>query len=262
MASATTQALTALSAALSAQTDVTEQTAEELFAAARLINESSQLSSALTDTTATADARQKLVVAAFANASKPTKDLVSVAVSQRWSRPKDLIDGLEELAIRSVAVAADKTDIEGELFSVSQVVVANPELELALGNRLGDGSAKAALASKLLSGKVSSSTELIVTSLVRAARGRRVRAMLRSASEIVANARGQIIATVHTASALSKEQHKRLADSLGRRYQSTVTIHEVVNPEVIGGLRVQIGDDVIDGSISTRLSELRQKLAG
>ncbi len=262
MARATTQALAASVAALSGLSGVTEKTAGELFTAARLIDESSQLSGALADTTATPEARQKLVAASFATASAPTKAVLAAVVAERWSRPADLVLGLEELAIRAAAAAAGDTDVEGELFAVMRMVVANPELELALGNRLGDGAAKAALADTLLKGKVSGITALVVTSLVRASRGRRVRALLNRANRIVADARGQIVATVHTATALSETQRTRLADALGRRYERTVAINEVVDPAILGGLRVQLADDVIDGSISARLAALRHKLAG
>ncbi len=262
MASATTQALAASVVALSGMSGVTVQTAGELFAAARLAGESSQLSGALADATATPEARQNLVAATFAGASAPTRTVLQAVVAERWSRPEDLVAGLEELAIRAAASSAGSTDVEGELFGVARLVAGNPELDLALGNRLGDGTAKAALAAKLLDGQVSPVTALIVTSLVRAPRGRRVRALLSRASRIVADARDQIVATVHTATALSDAQRTKLADALGRRYGSTVTINEVIDPAIVGGLRVQVADDVIDGSVSARLAALRQKLAG
>jgi F-type H+-transporting ATPase subunit delta len=41
-----------------------------------------------------------------------------------------------------------------------------------------------------------------------------------------------------------------------------VTLNLVVDPTVVGGVRVEIGDDVIDATVSSRLNDLRQRLAG
>lgn len=262
MGSATTQALSSSTAVLSAQKGITIDTAAELFSAARLIGESSQLSGALSDSAAPADARAGVVAAVFRSASAATKTVLSQAVSERWSSASDLLDGIEELAIRAAAIAGDGSDIEGEIFSFSRVVSDNPELELALGSRLGDDAAKGALVEKLLSGKASDAVVLIIASLARNPRERRVRQLLNRASRIVSAQHERIVATVRSAQALTDTQRTRLLDSLQSRYGTKVTLNEVLDPTVLGGLRIQVADDVIDGSISARLAELRQKLAG
>jgi F-type H+-transporting ATPase subunit delta len=61
---------------------------------------------------------------------------------------------------------------------------------------------------------------------------------------------------------LSAAQSERLAAALGKRYGAAVTLNTVVDPSVVGGVRVQIADDVIDASVSSRLADLRQRLAG
>ncbi|MGO2747842.1 F0F1 ATP synthase subunit delta [Microbacterium sp.] len=262
MGSATTQALAASTAALAQAKGVTLGTAGELFTVARLVGESGQLSGALADPAAPAGLREKVVGSVFASMSEATRQLVSVAVAQRWSDASGLIAGIEELAIRATAIAEPDADIEGELFSFLRVVASNAELELALGGRLGDDTAKGALAEKLLRGKASEPTVLIVSSLVRQPRGRRVRQLLNRAMKIVSAQGGRIVATVHTATPLSAAQRTRLGDALAARYEGHVSINEVIDPTVVGGLRVQVADDVIDGSISARLADLRQKLAG
>ncbi|ALX66751.1 F0F1 ATP synthase subunit delta [Microbacterium sp. XT11] len=262
MGSATTQALAASAQALAAASGVSLDTARELFAAARAVGESSQLSGALADPSATLAARQNVVGAVFGGFSQNTQDIVRTAVAERWSSADDLVDGIEELAIRAAAIAEPDADVEGELFGFSRVIAANSELELALGSRLGGEDAKAALVERLLAGGVSAATALIVSSLVRQPRERRVRQLLTRAIRIVSSQRDRLVATVHTATALSDAQRTRLSDALSRRYGGTVTLNVVIDPAVVGGLRVQIADDVIDGSISARLADLRQKLAG
>lgn len=262
MGSATTQALAASTAALAQAKDVTLGTAGELFTVARLVGESGQLSGALADPAAPAGLRENVVETVFAGLSDTTRRVVSVAVAERWSNADGLVAGIEELAIRAAAVAEPSADIEGELFSFLRVVAANSDLELALGGRLGDDEAKGALVEKLLGGKASAPTVLIVSSLVRQPRGRRVRQLLNRAMKIVSAQGGRVVATVHTAAPLSAAQRTRLGDALAQRYDGQVSINEVIDPTVVGGLRVQIADDVIDGSISARLAELRQKLAG
>ncbi|MEW1961464.1 F0F1 ATP synthase subunit delta [Microbacterium sp. NPDC077644] len=262
MGSATTQALAASTAALAQAKGVTLDTAGELFTAARLVGESGQLSGALADPAAPEGLREKLVASVFAGMSDTTRQLLSTAAGQRWSDADGLVDGIEELAIRAAAIAAPNDDIEGELFSFLRVIAGNAELELALGGRLGDDEAKGALVEKLLGGKASAATVLIVSSLVRQPRGRRVRQILNRAMKIVSAQGGRIVATVHTAAPLSAAQRTRLGDALAARYDGQVSINEVIDPTVVGGLRVQVADDVIDGSISARLADLRQKLAG
>ncbi|MFJ4044923.1 F0F1 ATP synthase subunit delta [Microbacterium sp. NPDC089987] len=261
MGSATTQALAASTDALAAASGLNLHSAAELFAAARTIGESGQLSGALADPAAPAEARSALVSAVFAGVSAPVRTLLTAVAAQRWSSVSDLVDGVEELAIRAAAAAAPGDDVATELFGFSRVVAANPELELALGGRLGGDAAKLALVERVLGGAVSPATMLIASSLVPRPRARRVRQVLSRAVRIVAAQAGRSVATVYTAAPLSAAQEARVRDALARRYGGEISINQVIDESVVGGLRVQIADDVIDGSISARLADLRQKLA-
>ena len=263
MGSATTQAVAATTAALDAASGVDLDVARELFAAARAVGDSSQLSGALADSSAPVEARRQVVAAVFGGSfSATTASLLTTIVEQRWSSASDLIDGIEELAVRAAAKAEPTADVEDELFRFSRTVAENPELELALGSRLGDASAKGTLVDTLLAGRVSTATTLIAASLVQRPRERRVRQLLSRATRVVADQRGRKVATVFAASPLSTAQADRLAGALSQRYGTQVSINTVVDPTVVGGLRVQIADDVIDASVSARLADLRQRLAG
>lgn len=262
MGSATTQALTATEEALAATKIGDLSVARELFAAARTIGESSQLSGALSAWGVSGETRAGVAGQVFAAFQPATVSLVKTAAAQRWSSLDDLVEGIEALAIRAAAIADAKADVEGELFEVARTVAANPELELALGSRLGDSSAKGALIEKLLSGRASDATTLIVSSLVQQPRERRVRTLLNRALRLVADQRGRTVATVYAASALDAAQLKRLGAALSSRYGADVTLNLVVDASVVGGLRIEIGDDVIDATVSSRLNDLRQRLAG
>jgi F-type H+-transporting ATPase subunit delta len=262
MGSATTQAVAATTAALGAASAVDLDVARELFAAARVLGESSQLSGALADSAAAPEARAKVVTDLFGAAfSSVTVGLLTTAVQHSWSSSSDLVDGVEELAVRAAAKATD-ADVEAELFAFSRTVAENPELELALGSRIGDPAAKGELVSSLLTGRVSEAGELIASSLVRQPRERRVRELLARGMRFAAAERGRVVATVSSAVALSDAQQKRLAVALSNKYGTEVSVNTVIDPTTIGGLRVQVADDVIDGTVATRLGELRQRLAG
>ncbi|MDQ1073852.1 F-type H+-transporting ATPase subunit delta [Microbacterium sp. SORGH_AS 969] len=218
MGSATTQARTATAEALASTSGVDLDVARELFAAVGTVSGSAQLSGALSDSSVPAPARAGLVSAVFGSSYRPaTVALLSSAAQQRWSTSAEFVEGIEELAVRATAVA-ESADIEPELFSFSRTVAANGELELALGGRLGDASAKGALVTKLLDGRVSAGTTLIVSSLVQNARGRRVRALLRRAESIVADQRTRIVATVLRGSA----SERRAADPSAERSQRSL----------------------------------------
>uniref|UniRef100_UPI000FD77EC3 F0F1 ATP synthase subunit delta n=1 Tax=Microbacterium sp. CPCC 204701 TaxID=2493084 RepID=UPI000FD77EC3 len=200
MGSATTQAQAATTAALTAASGVDLDVARELFAVARAVGDSSQLSGALADSSASADARRKVVADVLGASVKPTTaSLLTTAVEQRWSSAGDLVDGIDELAVRAAAIADASADVEGELFGFSRTIADNPELELALGSRIGDSAAKAELVESLLKGRASEAATLIAASLIRHPRERRVRELLARATRLVADQRGRTVATVVTA---------------------------------------------------------------
>ena len=261
MGSATTQARADVLAQLPGSVDFT--VASELFAASRAIDGTSALSGALADSAAPASLRTQIVADVFSETmSAPATALLEAVAAQRWSNAADLVDAVEELAIRVAAIARPDIDIEEELFAFGRTIAANSELELALGSRLGTASVKGELVASLLKDRASDATALIVASLVQHPRERRVRQLVQLALAIVAEQRGRAMATVTSARELSPAQVKRLADALTRRYGRELSLNTIVDPKVVGGLRVQVADDVIDASVSTRLADLRQRLAG
>jgi F-type H+-transporting ATPase subunit delta len=265
MGSATREALAGSKAALAALgTTADLATAEDLFAAARAIGDSAQLRAVISDPSADAAGKSALISRIFASQlSKPAVSLLETVAAQRWSNQDDVLAGIEELGIRAVAASARKdTSIESELFAFGAAVTSNAELELALGSKLGDPSSKTAVLEKLLSGKAADGTLAIVRQLVSQPRGRRLRVALQRSAAIVADQAGQAIATVTSATAIAPAQLERLASGLSKRYGANLTVNQVIDPAVIGGLRVQIGDDVIDGTIASRLGDVKLKLAG
>lgn len=265
MGSATRQALASSRAELSAVGgDVDLATAEQLFAAARAIGGSLQLRALLADASTDPDEKRAAIAAVFGRSFGATAlELLSSAASRRWSSDTDLLAGVEELGMRAAAEsAADEANIEAELFAFGRAVSSSAELELAVGSKLGDPSSKVSLVNSLLEGRVSPQTLAIVRQLVQQPRGGRIGALVRNAASVVADQAGLAVATVTSAQPIAAEQLVRLQMGLSKTYGRELRIDSVIDPAVLGGIRVQVGDDVIDGSVASRLNELRLQLAG
>lgn len=263
MGSATREAVAAAKAALAAQSGTADlATGEGLLAAGRSIGGSRQLLGVLADPSAEPAEKAKVVDRVFSALSPGARSLLVALVGSRWSSADDLLGGIEEIALRVIASSAPASvDIPAELFSFGTVVSSNAELELAVGRKLGDQSAKADLLEKLLAGKASKHTVAILTHLVQQPRGRRIGALLRHAADIVADQAGLAVATVTVAAPMSKAQLERLRKGLATRY-GALRLNQVVDPSLIGGVRVAVGDEVIDDSVASRLNDLRLQLAG
>lgn len=262
MGSASRSALEAGIVALDAADGVTLVVGEELLAAARAVDSSAQLRAMLSDPTLASEDRAALVARVFGTLSVTTRSLLSALAGSRWSNSGQLVDGIEEIAIRGIARAQADVDIVGELFAVERAVSSNAELELALGSKLASGDAKAALAAKLLHAQGSETTAVIVRHLVRSPRGRRIGAMLRQAAEVVADVAGAVVARVTVAAPLAAERQAALESDLTRRFGRTPRIQYLIDPSALGGVRIRVGDTVIDGTIASRLADLRLQLAG
>ncbi|MFE5672547.1 F0F1 ATP synthase subunit delta [Agromyces sp. NPDC056523] len=262
MGSATREALAGTRAELAELGRAELPVAGDLLAATRVVAATPQLRTALTDNEVDPAEKRALAERVFGGRIAPAAvTLLVSAASLRWSSSADFLDGLEELGLRVAADAAD-AEVDAELYAFQRTVASDAELELALGSKLGSSDAKVKLVERLLAPAASPATTLVVRHLVQSPRGRRIGEMLRGAASVVADQRGFDVATVTTAVPLTDAQFARLEQSLGAQAGRRVRFDAIVDPSLLGGIRVQIGDDVIDGSVASRLNDLRQKLAG
>jgi F-type H+-transporting ATPase subunit delta len=267
MGSATREAITAANAALAKQGTVDLATGEQLLAAALVVNGSHELRAALADDTAKDSNRKGIVDEVFGQYTKPAQAVLESLSTSRWSSEDDLVAGIEELGIRALAASAPRAgearaiSIDDELFAFGVAVTSDAELELALGSKLGSADGKISLIESLLDGKASAQTIAILKALVSQPRGRRIGELISYAATIVADQSGLGIATVTVASALDETQRKRLATTLSKQYGRDIRINEIVDPVILGGMRVQVGSEVIDGTIEGRIADLRLRLA-
>jgi F-type H+-transporting ATPase subunit delta len=262
MGSATREAIAAANATLAKQSTVDLAAGEQLLAAALVVSGSHELRAALADDTAKDSDRKGIVDAVFGEYTKAAKAILESLGTSRWSSEDDLIAGIEELGIRALAASAPaELSIDDELFEFGVAVTSNSELELALGSKLGGVDGKVALVESLIGSKASQQTVAILKALLAHPRGRRIGELIRYAATIVADEAGNGIATVTVASAIDDEQRTRLEAALRTQYDRDIRLNVIVDPDILGGVRVQIGSEVIDGTISNRIADLRLRLA-
>jgi len=261
--SATRESFERAEAKLAAASGVTLTTGEQLLIAGRAISSSSQLRSILADPAVEPAERSALIGNIFRALEPTASELLRGMAESRWSSPSQMLDSIEEIGIRAIARASgDDGTIESELFASARAVESDPELELALGSKLGDPAPRVALVETLLKGRFSDATLVLVRYIVQNLRGRRLGELISHVAGIVADDAGAMVVDVTAASEPSAAQLERLRSLLAMRYGRTPRFNLSVDKELVGGLRVQVGDEVIDGSIANRLADLRLRLAG
>ena len=188
--------------------------------------------------------------------------IVSDAAGRRWTASGDLPDVLERLAVVSTVRSAGKdgSKVGDELFAVRRMIDGTPSCARLSPTRparwrtapvcsTGCSRARRSRRPRCWSGR-------------RVARGHgTVGGVLERYLDLAAEALDEAVATVHTARELTASEKERLVSALTKQYGSQVQLHVVVDPDLIGGLRIQIRDDVIDGTVAGRLDDARRKLA-
>jgi len=241
-----------------------EQVGGELFTVARLLRDEPSLRRVATDVSLAAEPKQGLVRQVLeGKVDGATLDVVAKAAGLRWTASRDLPDALERLGeLAVVASVGDQTDrLADEVFGLSRMVTTAPELRDALSNPGRSRADKERLLDDLLGDKVLPAT-LALAKQALAGTYRTVTAALEHYRTVAAQAQGEYVATVRVVAPLGDGDRQRLTAALSRQYGREIHVNEIVDPAVLGGLRVEIGDDVIDGTVSSRLDDARRKLAG
>jgi F-type H+-transporting ATPase subunit delta len=194
-----------------------------------------------------------------------TEELVSKAAEERWASSSDMTDALEQLAVEALVYDAERQgtldELEDELFRFARLVAAQPDLRAALASSGLPAQGKRDLLNALLQGKVTPVALSLIGQMVAHPRGRSLSAALDLCASIAAERRQRLVAVVHSAGPLSSGQQQRLAAALRNAYGHDVYLNVVIDPSVVGGLSIQIGDELIDGTAATRLAAVRRKLA-
>jgi len=229
--------------------------ADELFSVVGLLDTEHGLRRALSDPGKPAQEKGAVAGALLrGKVTRRTEALVVAAVESRWAAQGDLVDAIEELAADSMVLA--------ELFRFNRVVAAQPDLRAALADVSLPTERKRDLLRALLNGKVSAVTLGLITQVVTHPRGRSLGQALDMCAGIAARRRQQLVAVVRTAVELSATQRRRLAETLAASYGHRIHLNVVLDPSVVGGISVQIGDELIDGTAASRLAAVRRRLAG
>ncbi len=236
----------------------------DLFAAAASFRSEGTLRRFATDQSVPAQAREGVVRDVFTGkVDAAALQILATAAGQRWTKARDLADALEHLgviaAVRSVGLQAGT--LVDELFAVRQLVNANSDLRNALSDPVRSLADKGALVGTLLDGKVLPATGQLVRQALSGSY-RTVGSALEDYERTAAQVQGESVATVHVARPLAASDQQRLAAVLTRQYGRPVHLNVVVDASLIGGVRVEIGDDVIDGTVLSRLDDARRKIAG
>ena len=241
------------------------QTGSELFAVVETLDGQRTLRTALADASVSGERRSELAGNLFdGKVSEITAKIVKSAVSDSWSKPSDLLNSLVELgreALLRAAADQDQLDtVEDELFRLGRIVAANPQLEQAMSDLGKPVQAKRELLGRLLYGKDTAVTEALAIQTVSRLRRSAPADALDELAGLAASVRDRAVAHVRSAAPLSDRQLEKLTATLTRTYGKPVTVHIEVDTELLSGLVVRVGDEVIDGSGAGRLAALRKTL--
>jgi F-type H+-transporting ATPase subunit delta len=240
---------------------------EDLLGITGVLAHSAGLRRALTDPSRSAESKARLVQQIFGGkVSDGAVDLVAGLAGSRWSVAGDLTDAVEMLGVDAVLAKAENAGhldaVEDELFRFSRVVAADVGLRDAFSTRSEGSERKAELVQHLLGEKATPETVRLATQAAVAPRGLRTEQVLENFVEAAAYRRQQLVAEVISAVPLTTRQRERLGAALRRIYGRPIRLNTDVDPGVVGGLRVQLGGEVIDGTVLARLDDARRRMAG
>jgi ATP synthase F0 subunit b len=198
---------------------------------------------------------------------QPALDVLKKAVSERWSAEPDLVDALELVARQALLIRAERAgqvdDVEDQLFRFSRILDAQPRLALLLGNYETPPDARIRLLRKVLDSAgagVSPITAELLAKTVELLRGQSAEVAVQGLAEVAVARRGEVVARVSAATELSDAQQTRLTEVLSRIYGHPVTSQIQIDPELLGGLAITVGDEIIDGTLSSRIAAAQSQL--
>jgi F-type H+-transporting ATPase subunit delta len=170
------------------------------------------------------------------------------------------IDGYARALFEVARAEGTLDEVEDELFRFARSFESSDALRQALTDEQIPAARRQSIVEDLLDGKATNTTLQLVSMVVGAGRGRELPSIIDKLVARASSAKNLEVAEVRSAVALTADQETRLAAALANATGKQVNLKVVVDPSVLGGLVATIGDTVIDGSVRTRIDQLKSRL--
>ncbi len=244
---------------------VVRATADDLLAVSALLGREPSVARALADPGAQTSARSGLVDSLVGDRiGAASLAVVDDLVGRRWSASGDLVDAVEQLGSQALfelgAREGRLDDVEDELFRFARIVERSPELTASFTDPVVSDANRTSLVHGLLADKATAATVQLVTAVLNSLRGRTPAQALDELAVAAAAHRNYKIAIARVAVPLDDALRTQLEAALTTALGHDVRLQVEVDPSVVGGVVVQVGDDVFDGSVSRRLGQVTRGL--
>ena len=244
-----------------------ETLADELASVTKLFNRETILTRHLADPSNDPEPKARLLESVLGGqVGDSALDILKAAVSGRWSSDSNLVDAVEHVARLALMVRAERghhaEEVEEQLFWFGRILDAEPQLGTLLSHHTRPADGRVQLLENVLnrSQGVNPTTAALLKQTVDLLRGGRADEAVATLAQLAVARRDEVIAHAKAAAELSDAQRNRLTEVLSRIYSRPVSVQLEVDPKLLGGLTVSIGDEVIDGALSSRLAEARNRL--
>lgn len=241
--------------------------AGDLTAVAEVLQRESVVTRHLTVPTDDPAPKVRLVQRLFADKiGAPALSLVADAAGARWSNGEDLVTAVEYVARQALLLSAESAgtvdEVEDQLFRFSRVLDAQPRLDILLGDTATPAAGRVGLLRNVIGGASGANpvTAALLEQTVRLLRGQSAHQAITELAQIAVARRGELVAHVGAAAELSDAQRSRLNTVLSRIYSHPVRVQVGIDPALLGGLTISVGDEVIDGTLSSRLAAAKTQL--
>lgn len=238
----------------------------ELFTITKVLDDSIQLERALTDPSRpVADKVAVLKELLGDNAHPMTMEIMTDLVSRRWSRARDIANAVEDFGVDAMMYYADATDatlqVSIELSELHSALLNLPVVRAKLYDYQATSEARVKLFREVFSGKtLNKVTMRLAEHATCNLRRRRYLETIQWLINKFSRHMGESMVTVTTATPLKKEQIKRLVEVYSAKVGRQVHINSVVDPTVLGGMRIQVGNEVTDNTVVAQLQNLHRKV--
>ncbi|ORW02503.1 F0F1 ATP synthase subunit B/delta [Mycobacterium kyorinense] len=242
--------------------------ADDLASVASLLNREIVVTRYLTVPAEDAGPRVRLLERLVSGkVGEPALDILKSAVAERWSVGSDLVDAVEHVARHALLMRAERAgqvdEVEDQLFRFNRILDSEPRLAILLGDYAAPADGRVRLLRKVLDSADTSVNPIalaLLSQTVELLRGQSVEDAVLQLAEVAVARRGEVVAHVSAATELSDTQRNRITEVLSRIYGHPVTVQMQIDPELLGGLSISVGDEVIDGTLSSRLAKAQTQL--